>query len=326
MSARPKGERTVASVSLDLDNLWSYLKTYGDESWTSLPTFLPTVVPRLLDVFDTAGITGTVFVVGQDTEIDENCEPLAAIAAAGHELGNHSFSHEPWLHRYSRERIGEELARTEAGLLRITGRRPIGFRGPGYSLSATLLELLEERGYEYDASSLPTWIGPLARRYYFRTAGLSNEEREERSRLFGRARDGLRPVRPYRWRGAGGGLVELPVTTMPLIRLPIHFSYVLYIHGKSPAAAKAYFRTALRACALIGVGPALLLHPLDLLDEGDAKGAGFFPGMGLNAADKRIVVDWCLRELTSRFDVRGSAEHARAVGATSLPQRTAPRD
>jgi hypothetical protein len=315
------GRKPLASLSLDLDNLWSYLKTYGDPAWQSLPTYLPTVVPRFLELFDEASLTATVFVVGQDTEIEENAEPIATIAAAGHEIGNHSFSHEPWLRTYSRERIVDELARTEEGLQRVTGRRPLGFRGPGYSLSSTLLEVLCERGYAYDASTLPTWIGPLARTYYFRTARLDADERGRRRELFGRAKDGLRPLRPYRWQVPGGSLVELPVTTMPGVRLPIHFSYVLFLHGVSPALAKAYFRTALRACRLARLGPSLLLHPLDLLDATDAPGTSFFPGMGLPARDKAAVVRWCLRQLQAQFQVVGTGAHVQALAGGALPGR-----
>ena len=321
MRTRGSDGRLLASVSLDLDNLWSYLKTVGDPMWTSLPTYLPVVVPRLLDLFETFGLTGTVFVVGQDTEVDVNAEALASIAAAGHEVGNHSFHHEPWLHEYSRDQIVDELARTEEGLVKVTGVHPTGFRGPGYSLSPTLLAVLSERGYVYDASTLPTWIGPLARAYYFRSADLSPEERERRARLFGKAKDGLRPVHPYRWRGGEPALVELPVTTMPLSRLPMHFSYVLYLHSISPTAARTYFRTALRACSVRGVGPSLLLHPLDLLDGSDAPGVGFFPGMGLPASTKRSVIDWCLGEMGRRFQLVGTGAHAEALSARGLRLR-----
>ena len=55
----------------------------------------------------------------------------------------------------------------------------------------------------------------------------------------------------------------LPVTTMPLFRVPIHFSYLLYLGGKSPALARLYWRTALRMCRLRRVEPSVLLHPLD---------------------------------------------------------------
>jgi len=309
--------KAVASLSLDLDNLWSYMKTHGDPGWRSLPTYIPTVVPRLLDLFTEFDVHSTVFVVGQDTEIDENAESLASIAAAGHELGNHSFRHEPWLHRYSRDELVEELCRTAEGIKKVAGQWPTGFRGPGYSLSQELLDVLAELGYRYDCSTLPTWIGPLARAYYFRSAKLEAEQREERKNLFGSARDGLRPIRPYRW-GAADGVIEIPVTTTPLVRTPMHVSYVLYLHGISPLVARAYFRSALRLCAVRRIGPSILLHPLDLLDDSDAPGIGFFPGMGLPAARKLDVVRWCLSELSKHFEVVGTGTHARALADASV--------
>lgn len=318
---RAEDGRPVASVSLDLDNLWSYLKTHGNPAWETLPTYLPTVVPRLLDVFAGADVVATVFVVGQDTEDAQNHEALASISAAGHEIGNHSFSHEPWLRSYSRERIVAELERTEDGLLRVTGVRPTGFRGPGYSLSPTLLDVLAERGYAYDASTLPTWIGPLARAFYFRASKLDADEKRRRRELFGRARDGLRPLQPYRWDVSGRAVVELPVTTMPLTRLPIHVSYILYLHGLSPRLAATYFDLALRLCTATGVGPSLLLHPLDLLDAGDAPGTEFFPGMGLPAATKLAVVRRCLAQLTRRFHVVGTGAHVAALSPSGLALR-----
>lgn len=307
-------------MSLDLDNLWSYMKTHGDPAWSSLPTYIPTVVPRLLELFAQFDLTSTVFVVGQDTEVDENAEALASIAAVGHELGNHSFRHEPWLHRYSRGQLVEELSRTADGIERLTGRRPTGFRGPGYSLSQTLLTVLEELDYQYDCSILPTWIGPLARAYYFKSAKLSPEQRDERKYLFGNARDGLRPVRPHRW-SSSKGVIEIPVTTIPFLRTPMHVSYVLYLHGVSPVVAKTYFRTALRTCLVSRVSPSILLHPLDLLDASDASGIGFFPGMGLPAARKLEVVRWCLAELSKHFEVVGTGKHAEALAESSLRPR-----
>src|SRR3712207_8039087 len=49
----------------------------------------------------------------------------------------------------------------------------------------------------------------------------------KREALFGRFSDGLRPNAPYSWRLDEHSLVELPVTTMPFVRVPIHLSYVL---------------------------------------------------------------------------------------------------
>src|SRR5690606_28095892 len=105
---------------------------------------------------------------------------LAQITAAGHEVGNHSFHHEPWLHRYSRDELDRELERAEEAIAEATGATPIGFRGPGYSVSQETLEALLARGYQYDASTLPTYIGPFARAYYFLSTSLSDDQRRQR--------------------------------------------------------------------------------------------------------------------------------------------------
>ena len=44
--------RPCASLSLDLDNAWSYLKTRGDDAWTAMPSYFETVVPRFLAIND----------------------------------------------------------------------------------------------------------------------------------------------------------------------------------------------------------------------------------------------------------------------------------
>jgi len=137
--------KPIASLSLDLDNKWSYMKTHGDAGWDEYPSYLDVVVPRFLSVLDARSLRMTVFVVGQDASRDENHEALASVSAAGHEIGNHSFNHEPWLHLYSEQDLVSELARTEEHLERVTGQCPIGFRGPGFSFSETLLKVLIRR-------------------------------------------------------------------------------------------------------------------------------------------------------------------------------------
>ncbi|HEX6339643.1 polysaccharide deacetylase family protein [Umezawaea sp.] len=315
--------KPTASVSLDLDNLWAYLKTHGDRDWTSYPSFLPTAVPRLLEVFGEHGLTTTVFAVGADVEREDGAKAVAAISAAGHEVANHSWGHEPWLHRYSRARLETELARTEEAIVTAGAPRPIGFRGPGYSLTPELLELLVERGYSYDASTWPTWIGPLARAYHNRSVS----EEAASDELFGGVSRVLAPVGAYRWRvGTSASLVELPVTTMPLLRTPIHASYLQQLNQASPTLARAYFRTALRLCLLRGVGPSLLLHPTDVLDATEAPGMEFFPGMAVPSARKTDLLGWVLGELRRHFDLVGTGEHvARARRAGLDRERDARR-
>jgi peptidoglycan/xylan/chitin deacetylase (PgdA/CDA1 family) len=305
--------KPMASLSLDLDNEWAYLKTHGDAAWESYPSYLGLVVPRILGVLAKRKQLVTVFVVGQDAALEYNHEALALIANAGHEIGNHSLRHDPWLHLYSEHELDHELAEAELYIEAATGQKPTGFRGPGYSQSSTMLHVLSGRGYAYDASSLPSFIGPIARAYYFATGKFDSDQRERLGRLFGNWRDGLRPLKPYRWRLDGTSLLEMPVTTFPGVRIPIHLSYVMYLAGFSTALAHAYFNTALRVCRLTGVEPSILLHPLDFLCGEDVPSLRFFPSMGINVEQKIAVVERCLESLTRLFDVRTVGAHAAAV-------------
>jgi hypothetical protein len=286
------------------------MKVHGDPGWESFPSYLDTVVPRMLDFLRARGLTITVFIVGQDAALEKNRAALASIAAAGHEIGNHSFLHEPWLQLYAEQQLEQELATAETHIERVTGRNPIGFRGPGFSLSLATLRVLVRRGYLYDASTFPTFLGPLARAYYLMTTKLTAEERQQRQVLFGSLRDGWQPLKPYRWRLAEGELIELPVTTMPLCKVPIHVSYLLYLGMFSTALALRYFHTALWLCRLTGTQPSLLLHPLDFLDKDDVPALAFFPAMSLPSAKKMAVLSDVLRLLSNYFSICTLQQHA----------------
>ena len=95
------------------------------------------------------------------------------VVERGHEVGDHSYNHECWMQRGSRQEISVEIDTAETAIVAATGTRPIGYRGPGFSWSPMLLEVLAERGYQYDASTLPTYLGPIARAYPLATARLS---------------------------------------------------------------------------------------------------------------------------------------------------------
>lgn len=245
------------------------------------------VVPRVLSLLKENNLTITFFVVGLDAAQEKNREVLRSIAAQGHEIGNHSFHHEPWLHLYSYRQLEDEIAQAEESIERATDSRPIGFRGPGFSLSEPLINLLAGRGYLYDASSFPTFLGPLARAYYFMTTRLGDgEEKQQRSKLFGTVGEGFRPLKAYRWQSAGRGLIEIPVTTMPVFKVPIHVSYLLYLSGFSSSPSLLYFRTAMRLCKMTGTQPSLLLHPLDFLGRDDTPDLSFFPAMNMESQSR----------------------------------------
>lgn len=319
--------RPVASVSLDVDDLWTYLRTHGDPAWAARPSYLGAFVPAALDALDEVGAAITFFVVGEDAARDADRGRLRALAERGHEIANHSYGHDVWMQAYGEAQADEELARAEAAIEAATGRRPAGFRGPGFSWGPPLLRALAGRGYRYDASTLPTFVGPLARRYFLAGARLTPAQRAERAALFGAWGDGLRPNRPYRWAlGAGRRLLELPVTTVPGARTPFHLSYLLYVAGHSERAMWAYLRAALALCAATRTEPSFLLHPLDLLGAREAPGLAFFPGMALDPARKRRLFVGVLRAIGERFRLVTMAAHAARADRGALPTRVPDRE
>ena len=309
MNARP-----LASLSLDLDNRWSYLKTHGDAGWDRYPTYLPVLVPVVLEALARHELRCTFMVVGRDTERTRNCQALRVLVAHGHELGNHSYDHEPWMQDRPVEEVEAELRRAHEAICAAAGVAPKGFRGPGFAHSEALLQAVQRLGYSYDASILPSFIGPLARLYYLTRSGMSRAERSERRNLFGRVSDAWKPLAPFTWKWPDGGeLLEVPVTTMPLLRAPFHLSYLVWLSRFSPTLALAYFELALGLCRLTRTEPSFLLHPLDFLGAEDAPDLSFFPGMDVPRAKKLAFVDRVLARLARRYEVLPMSEYTARV-------------
>ncbi len=294
--------RPIAPISLDLDDKWSYLMTHGDPSWTSYPSYLPKLVPRVLDFLKERNLKITFFIVGRDATVEAHRDLLAEVVRQGHRVANHSFDHKPWLHRFNDIEIADELKRSETAIEEATGVLPRGFRGPGFSFTDEVLRQLSSRSYLYDATTFPNILNPLSRAYYFRTTNLSREEREERAELFGTLRAAFRPNKPFTWKmESGAELTEVPVTTFPGLRTPIHLSYLAYLGAKALPVASAYFRTALTLCRLAGNPPSMLLHPLDFLGSDDDKDLGFFPGMNQVSGRKLELAHHFIDQLQNAF-------------------------
>ncbi len=296
--------KSSCSISLDLDNLWSYLKIHGNDAWQSYPSYLNIFIPYVLKVLNDLDLTISFFVVGKDADQKGNEEPLQRISTEKHEICNHSYNHDSWMHLLSKEIIKKEILDAEEAILRVSGQKTSGFRSPGFSWSSRVLETLSDLDYEYDASTLPTFIGPLARLYYFKTANLTKEERQDRRELFGSFSNGLLPVKPYNWNlNYGKHLLEIPVSTIPFIKIPFHLSYLIYLNNISPLLMKAYLNTAINLCLLTKTEPSFLLHPLDLIGGDQIKELAFFPGMNVNSHQKTKIFIEVINQLRNSFEM-----------------------
>ena len=87
----------------------------------------PAWTPRLLDLLAGHDVRATFFLVGSRAQAQPAL--VRQIAAAGHLIGNHSWSH-PNLALSSARRISDELSRTNQILAQIAGAPPRYFRPP----------------------------------------------------------------------------------------------------------------------------------------------------------------------------------------------------
>lgn len=321
--------QNIASISMDLDNQWAYLRAAGRQGWAESPCYFGTVIPRIVDLLNELELPLTVFLVGRDLDADASVAAIQRFSdLKDHEFCNHSYNHEPWLHTLSRGEIEHEIDRTSTLIEQRFGQRPLGFRGPGFSCPELVLSILAERKFLYDASLFPTSMAPLARAYYMLKTGLRGEDRQRASKLYGGWSAMRQPNRPFLRQvdeapATDQRLWEIPVTVMPLARTPIHFSYLTYLASFSTLAAKTYFRTSLRMCQLTGTAPSLLLHPPDFMGREDDTEMGFFPAMQMPVDRKLAIVRWALKQFRNRFDVRTMVSQVTALTGNAGSQNAA---
>ncbi|MFJ8846115.1 polysaccharide deacetylase family protein [Streptomyces cyaneofuscatus] len=100
----------------------------------------PVFTRQVVEILGRYGARATFFCVGH--HVAALPDEVRRIAAAGHELGNHSWSH-PFLPDLTPEQLREQLDRTGEELARVTGAAPAWFRPPYGSLTPEVLAALD---------------------------------------------------------------------------------------------------------------------------------------------------------------------------------------
>ena len=268
---RAAGEK-MACINVDLDAIPHYLAIHGLSGIQVSPevrcAVCRTALPRFLELFGSLGLRATFFTVGADLDDEGSAAQVRAASEAGHEIASHTQTHPYALTRLDGEALAREVSGAEAAILRVTGRRPVGFRAPGYAVTAPLLRLLDRRGYAYDSSAFP------AAPYYAAKAGIMGALRlagRPSAAILDRPRVLAAPLAPYHpylcepYRPARGAfalrLAELPLSVGPVTRIPFIGTSALLFPER---AVRAFCRRMVR---LPWVN--LELHGIDLLDSED---------------------------------------------------------
>ena len=256
--------RKLAALSVDLDEIPCYAAIHGIDvpSLKATTAIYDFAVPRFLELFRAEGISATFFTIGRDMAREESADALRTLAQAGHEIANHSYSHHYDLTRRSLDEIREDIKRGADEIERVTGKRPVGFRAPGYTITDTVFEALRDLDIAYDSSVFPCPSYFAAKSA--KIAAITLQGRKSHS-IVDDAHVLIAPADPYRvgvpyWK-RGSGMIELPigVTRDATGRLPyIGTSVVLW----GEPAAKQLTR-AIAGRPLVN----LELHGIDLADS-----------------------------------------------------------
>lgn len=113
--------------------------------------------PELLVVLAQKGVHATFFLTGK--WVEQNKQLTREIVSAGHEIGNHTYSH-PDLRNLSDDRIRQELGKTEAIIQDVAGvsTKPF-FRPPYGGRDARVLQVASDEGYRCIYWTADSWDG-----------------------------------------------------------------------------------------------------------------------------------------------------------------------
>ncbi len=211
---------------------------FARDDWDQVPSRLAVGMERILDCLERHGAHATFFWLGWVAE--RAPELVRRCIEGGHEVASHGYEH-LFLDDLDPAALDRDLARTEQALIAAGAPRPLGFRASTFTLTRATwwaLDVLVERGYEYDSS-----IHPIRHPTY----GIPDFE------------PGISVVEAP----GGGRIVEFPVSTYPALgrNLPVGGGgYFRLLPG-------GLVRAAIRSLERRGRAASIYLHPWEFDPE-----------------------------------------------------------
>ncbi len=318
-------KRRLGTLQVDVDELWVYYESIGLQTPRDAPALVYNQgIPRLLELFERFGIRATFFVCGRD--LPGQNETVRTMVRCGHEVANHSASHRNGYARLSSAEKRADITAADELIAQAAGQRPVGFKSPGFSFSPDLLGVLSELGYLYDSSLLPTFYAPLLRMVQKRISGGHVDPTH-----YGRAANGWAPLTPFRISDSGFRIAtskrsisnpqsairnpqsmwEAPVTTVPLVRLPMHSTFVL-------STGRWLFDLGLALARARRVPINYLLHAADVVDAVRDPTLASYKFLTQSWEDKRPLYEHMLGALSAAYRLVPTREFVMAASATNL--------
>ena len=163
-------------------------------------------IPLLLDLFKEFDVFSTFFLTSD--VVGNTAYMMKEVIKHGHEIGCHGAEHQ-LLNLNDRSQQLKSIKKATESLRKNLHIAPVGFRAPVNKVNEKTLSVLMELGYRYDSSVVPSFR--ILKRCYFPKA----------------------PQMPYRpamyniCEKGRSSVIEIPISVLPRIKLPLVFSYML---------------------------------------------------------------------------------------------------
>jgi len=252
-----------ANISIDVDSLSSIYKGQGCVRAGGY-TFAEfrTGLENLSNFFSKYSIHTTMFMVGNDFLYEKNHPAIKEITTNGHEIANHSMTHPQGFRWLPEEEKEKELTAMSNICQEVTGKRPIGFRSPGWNIDYATLPVLNKLEFMYDSSIFPTSLMPLMK--FAHWSSMSKQKKQDRTTM-GQTSYMFSPLSPYHvsnnslGKRGDNSLIEFPISVSPYLRIPF-FATLLLFTGIS------FYKKLFQSILAAGLPVHFQMHLSDFID------------------------------------------------------------
>lgn len=251
------------NINLNFDSLFWPLSI--DRKETADPAFFK-VADKFFKLSQDYNFKYTIFIIGKDLENIDVARRVKEWSDAGHEIANHSYTHDPNLGSLTKDKIEYEVKKSHDLITNCIGKEPRGFLSPSWSTSKDLTQVLIDVGYLYDTSVFPSYFQflvlfklMLTRKKGHKHFNPSFKMRRDKRAFF------FAPTKPYFVRPGSiikkqdDGLLIMPLPVVTPFRIPCWHT-IYFPFGKK--VSNWILKKALKEHEYFYY----VMHPRDLID------------------------------------------------------------
>ena len=300
-----------AAFTIDVDSIRHYYEIHGlPYSEVESDPIYSIAMPRFWELIKEFGIPATLFLIGKDAPA--YAEYFVPVEETHSEIASHSYAHDYRLCQQSHESILADLRSADQALRPLNLNRPIlGFRAPGYNINSKVLTAVQQLGYRYDSSVLPSPPYFAARWSIINAYRLRGRESQS---LAGQLRQFTRGTSPYRFNpekpfrtNPQGTLIEFPMACSPIARIPLIGTSLAVFPDQLQNLLLGY---STRSLSFFNFE----MHAIDLLDETDhpclERLAEFQPDLRTRVSRKTHKLRRLLEKICQYYSVQTLASIA----------------